>query len=109
MSKQGIALREPAKAMGRSHTTLSRELRRNTGQRAYRHHQAQRLAEQRHQAKPKVLKLTETVVAYIQEKLQAWWSPEYGNRFFSLTLTNVCPEFGCSPPVVLHFYLRIRK
>ena len=76
MSKQGTALREMAKAMGRSHTTLSRELRRNTGQRGYRHHQAQRLAEQRHQAKPKVLKLTETVVVYIQEKLQAWWSPE---------------------------------
>jgi IS30 family transposase len=76
MSKQGTSLREMAKAMGRSHTTLSRELRRNTGQRGYRHHQAQRLAEQRHQAKPKVVKLTETVVAYIQGKLQAWWSPE---------------------------------
>jgi IS30 family transposase len=62
--------------MGRSHTTLSRELLRNAGQRGYRHHQAQRLAEQRHQTKPKAVKVTEPVVQYIQEKLQARWSPE---------------------------------
>ncbi|MDH3503412.1 MAG: IS30 family transposase [Nitrospirota bacterium] len=77
MSKQATSLRAMAKAMGRSHTTLSRELKRNTGQKGYRYQQAQHLAEYRHQEKPKAMKLTETVCAYIQEKLQAWWSPEH--------------------------------
>jgi IS30 family transposase len=76
MRKQAISLRVIAKAMGRSHTTLSRELKRNIGQKGYRHHQAQRLAERRHQEKPKAMKLTETVRTYLHEKLHAWWSPE---------------------------------
>lgn len=76
MRKQAISLRGIAKAMGRSHTTLSRELKRNIGQKGYRYQQAQRLAERRHQEKPKAVKLTETVRMYLHEKLQAWWSPE---------------------------------
>ena len=74
--KQGQTLRDIAKVMGRSHTALSRELQRNTGPRGYRHHQAQGFADQRQQTKPKAVKLMEPVVAYIQEKLQARWSPE---------------------------------
>ena len=62
--------------MKRSHTTLSRALKRNTGQRGYRHHQAQGFADQRQQTKPKAVKLTEPVVTYLQEKLHAQWSPE---------------------------------
>jgi len=76
MRKQGQTFRAIAAVMGRSHTSLSRELQRNTGQRGYRHHQAQRLADQRQQTKPKIVKVTEPVVQYIQEKLQARWSPE---------------------------------
>jgi hypothetical protein len=63
--------------MGRSHTTLSRELQRNTGRLGFRKQQAQHLAEHRHQEEqPKAVKLTETVSAYIQGKLQAWWTQE---------------------------------
>ncbi len=76
LSKQATSLRKMAKVMGRNHTTLSRELKRNTGQRGYRYHQAQSLAEQRHQEKPKAVKLTKALMAYITEKLQARWSPE---------------------------------
>lgn len=76
MKKQSLSLREIGKGMGRSHTTLSRELQRNTGQKGYRYHQAQHLADHRHQRKAKAVKLTETVRAYIHEKLQARWSPE---------------------------------
>lgn len=76
MRKQGQTLRAMATVMERSHTTLSRELTRNTGQRGYRSHQAQGLAVQRDQTKPKAVKVTEPVVAYIQEKLRAQWSPE---------------------------------
>lgn len=55
MRKQGQTLRDIAKVMGRSHTTLSRELQRNTGQRGYRHHQAQGFADQRQQTQPKAV------------------------------------------------------
>jgi IS30 family transposase len=37
-----------ASALGRSQTTISRELKRNTGKRGYRHQQATRLAQERH-------------------------------------------------------------
>jgi len=59
MRKQGQTLRDIAKVMGRSHTTLSRELPRNTGQRGDRHHQAQGFADQRPPTKPKAVKVTE--------------------------------------------------
>lgn len=73
MSKQLTSLREIANDMDR---TLSRELRRNTGQKSFCHPQAQHLAEQRHQEKPKAVKLTKSLLGAIHEKLQAWWSPE---------------------------------
>lgn len=76
MRKQNKPLRDIAKGMGRSHTTLSREIKRNTGQREYRYQQAHQQAGQRHTEKPKAVKLTKSVIAYIQEKLQARWSPE---------------------------------
>ena len=76
MRKPTKPFREIAKGMGRSHTTLSREETRTTGQRGYRDQQAQQKAGQRHKDKPKAVKLTESVLAYIHEKLHAWWSPE---------------------------------
>lgn len=76
MRKQNKSLRDIAKGMGRSHTTLSREIKRNTGQRGYRYQQAHQQAGQRHTEKPKAVKLTESVIASIHEKLQARWSPE---------------------------------
>ena len=62
--------------MGRSHSTLSRELRRNQGGRGYRHKQADRLAFQRHRNKAKAKKLTPETQDYIQEKIRLRWSPE---------------------------------
>lgn len=54
--KAGTSINQMAKALGRSQSTLSREIRRNTGQRGYRHKQAKRLAEQRHKQKPKAVR-----------------------------------------------------
>jgi len=45
MRKRGQTCRAITAVMGRSHTSLSRKLQRNTGQRGYRHQQAQRLAD----------------------------------------------------------------
>ena len=70
MRKQGKSLRSIAIGMGRSHSTLSRELRRNQGGRGYRHKQADRLAFQRHRNKAKAKKLTQETQDYIQEKIR---------------------------------------
>ncbi len=76
LRKQNQSLRDIAKGMGRSHSTLSREVTRNTGQKGYRYQQAHHKAGQRHTEKPKAVTLTKAVIAYVHEKLQARWSPE---------------------------------
>ncbi len=57
---------------GRNKSTISRELSRNTGKRGYRHKQANRLADERHQKKNKAIKLTDCVKNYISEKLKEY-------------------------------------
>jgi IS30 family transposase len=74
--KAGTSMNDIAKALGRSQSTLSREVGRNTGQRGYRHQQANRLAEQRHKNKPKVVKLTAEIKQLINGYLEQDWSPE---------------------------------
>lgn len=76
MLKRNESLRSIAKGMGRSHTTLSRELNRNTGKRGYRPKQAQIKANIRHQSKPKRVKMDSELTSYIEEKLKLHWSPE---------------------------------
>jgi IS30 family transposase len=61
--------------MGRSKLTISRELSRNTGNRGYRHKQANNLACERHQQKNKHIKLTAEIKHYISKKLKEYWSP----------------------------------
>jgi IS30 family transposase len=74
--KSGKTLTEIAQDMGRSQSTLSRELTRNTGERGYRHKQAMHLAQERHDLKPKQIKLTETVKEQIDSLISEDWSPE---------------------------------
>ena len=64
-----------AKILGRSPSTISRELRRNRGQRGYRHQQAQRNAQERRYTR-RSCKMTADVVAWIEEKLREEYSPE---------------------------------
>ncbi len=47
LRKSGYSIRAIAQELGRSHTTLSRELRRNCGDRGYRHKPAERTARER--------------------------------------------------------------
>ena len=56
--KQGASQNKIAQDLGRSQSSLSRELQRNTGQRGYRHKQAHRMARERHTVKAKCVKLT---------------------------------------------------
>lgn len=74
--KEGVSMNKIAKALGRSQPTLSRELARNTGKRGYRHKQACRMAKERHQTKPKAIKLTPDIKRRINNDILEDWSPE---------------------------------
>jgi IS30 family transposase len=74
--KKGTSQAKIAEALGREQSTLSRELARNTGKRGYRYQQAQRMAQKRHQEKPKRVKLTEEVKQKIDAYIREDWSPE---------------------------------
>jgi IS30 family transposase len=76
MRKQNFSLSDIAKGMGRNKGTLSRELKRNTGQRGYRYSQADSFAKQRHADKPKAKKMVGELKTYVTERLQQHWSPE---------------------------------
>ena len=65
-----------AQALGRSQSTISREISRHTGQRGYRHQQANRLTAERHHHKPKAVKLTDEIKLLIDGYLKQDWSPE---------------------------------
>ena len=74
--KKGVSLNQIAKALGRSQSTVSREIHRNTGLRGYRNKQADRLARERHAVKPKCIKLIEEIKYIIGVCLKNDWSPE---------------------------------
>ncbi|MDQ7005503.1 MAG: IS30 family transposase [Ghiorsea sp.] len=74
--KKGTLQKDIASALGRSCSTLCRELSRNTGQRGYRHIQANNKAFTRHKDKPKAIKLTNDIKTVISEYIEQDWSPE---------------------------------
>ncbi len=76
LNKSGMNQQEIADAVGTSQSTVSRELKRNTGQRGYRHKQAQGKAEERRHNAGKSVKMTELMIARIELKLSEKWSPE---------------------------------
>ena len=83
------------KSLGRSQGNISRELGRNTGQRGYRHKQANDLTQNRHKTKVKKVKLTSEIKLMIDGYLEKDWSPEQiagtleldaGSRYFCESL-----------------------
>ena len=74
--KLGKSLNQIACDMGRSQSTILREVNRNTGLRGYRHQQANRKAQQRHKNKPKRVKLTNEIRFLVDLCLRCDWSPE---------------------------------
>ena len=77
LSKRGDSLREIARQLVRSPSTISREVRRNSGRRGYRFQQANRFAiERRRKASLRPRKMTEALWALVREKLALQWSPE---------------------------------
>ena len=57
--KKKVSQSKIAEAVGRSQSTISRELKRNSGKKGYRHKQADRFAHERLASKTKEVKMTE--------------------------------------------------
>jgi len=74
--KMGTSANKIAEALERSQSTISREIARNCGQRGYRHQQADRMALERHEIKPKSIKMTDSIKQIINERIEQDWSPE---------------------------------
>lgn len=76
---KGLSIREMARRLGRSHTTVSRELKRNIGcwGDQYYHNPAQGMADRRraNRPKPPALKSIKTQV-FVENRLRAGWTPE---------------------------------
>ena len=83
MDEQGYQQKEIAEALGRSPSTISREFKRNKTIRwsrirgwLYRGDYAQQTADRRQKQKPKPLKFTAEIEAFVREKIRLKWSPE---------------------------------
>jgi IS30 family transposase len=74
--KKGTSQKKIAEALGRNQGGISRELARNTGQRGYRHHQANSFTQERHKTKVKAIKITENIAALLEKYVREDWSPE---------------------------------
>lgn len=79
--------------LGRHASTIKRELHRNLGENVYRPQQAYRFAQERHQLKPKAIKMTEGMKVHIRERLVPQWSPEQiQGRMKTEDQEPVCPK-----------------
>ncbi len=76
LKASGYSLRAIAREMNRNPATISRELRRNSGERGYRHKQAEQKARERRRAASRPWKLTAELWSRIEGLLVLAWSPE---------------------------------
>ena len=77
LKKEGLSLSQIARRLGRSKSTVSREVARNSGGRGYRPKQAEgKAAERRQAASAAPRKLTDSIWEVIVSKLRLQWSPE---------------------------------
>ena len=91
--KVGYGNKYIAEELNRHVSTIKREVSRNSGQKGYRPQQAHRLAQERHQLKPKEIKMTEEMQAHIRERLEQQWSPEQiQGRLQAENESSVCPK-----------------
>ena len=73
----GMSCREIAAYLGRSHTTVSRELRRNRSKSGYRSQTAERRARKRRNMPRHYRSMSRPeLLAYVDKKLRSDWSPE---------------------------------
>ncbi len=75
LKKSDLSQKAIADIVEVSQSTLSRELKRNTGDRGYRHKQAQFLTDERQLTARKALKMTASKIILIESKIRKRWSP----------------------------------
>jgi IS30 family transposase len=91
--QQGKCPAEIARELGKHRSTISREIKRNSGGRGYRINQAQRLAEAREAAKHAPYVMTEELKATVNQLLKKKWSPEQiSNRLAKENLPTASAE-----------------
>jgi len=83
-----------ALALGRSQSSISRELGRNCSQRGYWHKQAHGKAVPRHVDKPKAVKLAAALVDSLEGLLERQWSP---NRSAAVSSRSASRRFAMKP------------
>jgi IS30 family transposase len=76
LKKSGCSQNKIAEVVGTSQSTVSRELARNTGERGYRHRQAQDRTDKRRAEAVQAYKMTPELIMVIESKLRVEWSPE---------------------------------
>jgi len=74
--KIGLKQDEIARLIGVHKSTISRELKRNSGQRGYRPNQAQQKADDRKKSSRKQIRFTDTVKQRVEYYIEQDWSPE---------------------------------
>ena len=96
---------EIARLLGRTPGTISRELKRNSGQRGYRPKQAQAKAEQRAK-RPGSRVWTDAMWAEVSEKMQTWqWTPE----IISERARKEGRRFVCKESIYQRLYKQARE
>jgi IS30 family transposase len=91
--KAGFSKIQIAEMLSRHVSTIKRELGRNKGQKGYRPQQAHGFAQERHQVKPKAIKMTDAMQQHVREKLSLEWSPEQiQGRLMAEGARSVCPK-----------------
>ena len=74
--RSGKSINSIAKELNRNKSTISREIRRNSGLRGYRSHQAHEKAVHRLKISHRYIKITQKVICKIKKLLHCHWSPE---------------------------------
>lgn len=93
LKRAGFSQKTVASEIGVNPSTISRELRRNTGKRGYRPLQAHHKAQGRHQDKPKRIRMSPEHIAYIHKQIKAEWSPDQiSGRMIREGLTPISHE-----------------
>jgi len=74
--KQGVSQNKISEILGRCQSSITREIKRNTGKRGYRHNQANNFSIERHKNKEKAIKLTAEIKEQLTIYIKKDWSPE---------------------------------
>lgn len=76
LKNSGLSSRKIAETIGKHFSTISRELKRNIGQKGYRPNQANAKADARKKMSKKFIKMTSKLIEKIESMLLQDWSPE---------------------------------